>query len=982
MYTSRQPFNSIRVPALAAVLIWVASVIMQPISTYASQNISDTLQKDGKVRLIIKFDDIAAGKIAYKLAGRGEVIDNNLNEYILKKIDEKYNLTKLKKLFADKELARTEGGFAREFANYYIIEVDRDEKYADEICAALQWLSDIDMIEPDLKVNIEATRLPSVSYIPNDYYVTSDNVYWREGTAGSGFPDLWGLQKTQAFEAWDLFGNARTDPGKDIVVAVIDTGVDFSHPDVGGNKWVNPDETAGNGVDDDGNGYVDDINGWDFVSNDNNPYDGHGHGTHVSGTIAAVTNNSAGIAGVAPNAKIMAVKGLSDSGSGYISDLANCLIYAANNGADVLSNSWGGSGSSSTLENAVNYAYSKGCVVVAAAGNSNADAAGYTPAGYANVITVAATDRNDVKASFSNYGSIVDVSAPGVSVLSSSGGTYKSWSGTSMACPHVSGLAALILSQDPTLTNAEVAQRIKDTADNIYGQNPSWQGKLGTGRINAYKAILAGGPQKHAPVLDPIGNKAANEGELLSFTVSATDADGDPLIYSIVDLPGGLEKSGDANFFVETDVFYEGTKALQSGAISKNQSSSVSKAVTLSVSGTVSFYWKVSSGQNSGALAFYVDSVKQAEISGEVSWQNKTFSLSAGAHTLKWTYYKNNANPAGTDAGWIDKIVISSGSSDSYDFENSQMPSGFTTGGHGRFYVTSGTVHQGTYAIMADPVIGDNQYEYVQKTVQTAASAQLSFWWKVSSEYYYDFLEFYIDGVLQDDISGDTTWQKKTYTLSSGTHTLKWQYWKDYSVTTGQDTGWVDDILVDGRSEEAIDFEPVAGQPNPLPRGASFDVSTHRFTWTPDYSQSGSYPGIRFIVTEDTAEKRSDYEDIAITVNNVSKPPVLDPIGNKAVSEMELLSFTISASDPEGDALTYSASSLPTGASFNAATRTFSWAPTYQQSGIYSKVRFEVTDGTGGGSGGGDTNTKLLMHLNSETGFTDTSASPHAVTKY
>ncbi|MDP3790309.1 MAG: putative Ig domain-containing protein, partial [Candidatus Omnitrophota bacterium] len=186
----------------------------------------------------------------------------------------------------------------------------------------------------------------------------------------------------------------------------------------------------------------------------------------------------------------------------------------------------------------------------------------------------------------------------------------------------------------------------------------------------------------------------------------------------------------------------------------------------------------------------------------------------------------------------------------------------------------------------------------------------------------------------------------------------------------------------DGRSEEAIDFEPVAGQPNPLPRGASFDVSTHRFTWTPDYSQAGSYPGIRFIVTEDTAEKRSDYEDIAITVNNVSKPPVLDPIGNKTVSEMGLLNFTISASDPEGDALTYSASNLPTGASFNAATRTFSWAPTYQQSGIYSKVRFEVTDGASGGSGGGDTNTKLLMHLNSETGFTDTSASPHAVTKY
>ncbi len=982
MYTSRaRNFIRITVPALAAIFVLVASAIIQPIQSYASQNISDTVKADGKVRLIVKFDDIAAGKIAYKMQGKEQVIDNNLNEYILKKIDEKYNLTKLKKLFADKELARTEEGFAREFANYYIIEVDKDEKDTDKICAALQYLSDIDMIEPDLKVQISATPLPDVSYIPNDYYVTSDNTYWRQGAWSSSYPDLWGLQKIQAFEAWDLFTNAQADPGKNIVVAVIDTGVDFSHPDVGGNKWVNPDEVAGNGTDDDGNGYVDDINGWDFVNGDNDPYDGHGHGTHCSGTIAAVTNNSTGIAGIAPNAKIMAVKGLSDSGSGYISDLANCLIYAANNGADVLSNSWGGSGSSSTLENAVNYAYSQGCVVVAAAGNSNADASGYTPAGYANVITVAATDVNDVKASFSNYGSIVDISAPGVSVLSSTGGSYAAWSGTSMACPHVSGVAAVILSQDPTLTNAEVDQRIKDTADDIYSQNPSWTGRLGAGRVNVYKAILAGGPQKHAPVLAPIGNKSVNEGALLNFTVSATDEDGDPLIYSIVDLPGGLEKSGNANFFVQSDTVYEGTKALQSGAIAKNQSASVTKTANLSASGTISFYWKVSSAQNSGILAFYIDNAKQAEISGEVNWQSKTFNLSAGSHTLKWTYSKNNTSPAGTDAGWIDNIVIASGSSESYNFENGQMPSGFTTGGHGRFYVTSGTAHQGTYAMMADPSVVDNQYEYVTKTVQTVANTQLSFWWKVSSEYYYDFLEFYIDGVLQAEISGETSWQKKTYTLSAGSHTLKWQYWKDYSVTTGQDTGWVDDILIDGGSQEVINFEPVSGQANPLPRGASFDSATRRFSWTPDYSQAGSYSNIRFVVTEDTAEKRSDYEDITITVNNINMPPVLDPIGDKTVSEMAQLRFTISASDPEGDTLTYSAPNLPTGASFDANTHTFSWVPSYQQAGIYSGVRFEVTDSASGGGGGGvDTDVKLLLHLNAD--FADSSPSAHPVTKY
>ncbi|MDB4349936.1 S8 family serine peptidase, partial [Omnitrophica bacterium] len=768
----------------------------------------EDLQRNGKLRLIVKFRDFVSESISLKLGDADEVLNNDLNEYILSKIDEKYNLKKLKKLFKDSELAGSSGEFARRLDDYFVIEIGSDEEDAERICSMLEWYYEIDMVEPDVELSIVATPLPAVSYIPNDYYVTSGNGYWREGAWGQSYPNMWGLQKTQVFEAWDLFSDARTEPGKDIVVAVIDTGINYDHPDLIDNLWINPGEIPNNGVDDDGNGYVDDIYGWDFtddggggtlvmgVAGDNNPYDGHGHGTHCSGTIAGVTNNARGVAGISPNTKIMAVKGLSDSGSGSTSWLANCVIYAANNGADVLSNSWGGWGTSSLLTDAFNYAYSRGCVSIAAAGNSNANVFEFMPANIASVIAVAATDYRDIKASFSNYGALIDVSAPGVSILSSTGGSYASWSGTSMACPHVAGISALILSQDPALTNAEVRQRLKDTSDDIYPQNPSWQGLLGAGRVNAYNAILAGGPQLHAPVLAPIGNKVLNEGELLSFTVSATDEEGDPLIYSVVDLPGDLVKSGDADFSVQSDTVYEGTRALQSGEIDTGSSSAVSKEIDLTLDGTLSFYWKVDSAQDNGYLSFYIDGVRRSRISGDVDWQESTFDVTSGPHTLMWEYSRNTAAVAGEDAGWIDKITIAYGTQVAYDFEDGQMPSGFITGGDGTFYVQNQTAYQGSYALMADPSIVDYEYEYIEKSVDAAGGAEVSFWWKVSSEYYYDFLEFYIDGMMRDAISGDTAWAYKTYTLDAGTHTLRWQYTKDYSVTRYQDSGWVDDIMI------------------------------------------------------------------------------------------------------------------------------------------------------------------------------------------
>ena len=212
----------------------------------------------------------------------------------------------------------------------------------------------------------EPDHLASTNFIPNDPYYSS------YGTWGQAYDDLWGVKKIGTASAWD------TTAGAGITVAIVDTGIDYNHPDIASNIWTNTKEVAGNGIDDDNNGYVDDTIGWDFIGStyrnptqSNNPIDHFGHGTHVAGTVAAVGNNGTGVIGVAWQAHVMAVKGLDDSGYGLDSTLGPAIIYAANNGAEIISNSWSGQGSSQTIADAVGYAYNLGAVVVAAAGNNN-----------------------------------------------------------------------------------------------------------------------------------------------------------------------------------------------------------------------------------------------------------------------------------------------------------------------------------------------------------------------------------------------------------------------------------------------------------------------------------------------------------------------------------------------------------------------------------------------------------------------------------
>ncbi len=282
----------------------------------------------------------------------------------------------------------------------------------------------------------------------------------------------------------------------EIVLAVLDTGIDLAHPDLAAAIWTNPGEIPDNGLDDDGNGFVDDVHGWDFADNDNLPDDDHGHGTHVAGIAAAALSNGIGIAGVAGGVTIMPVD-VFQGGIGTYEDLIRAIIYATDNGAHVINMSLGASSYSRGEEMAVDYAWSRGAVVVAAAGNTARESYHY-PAAHANVIAVAATTADDYLASFSTRGDFVDVAAPGSSVYSTfRGGGYTYMSGTSMASPHVAGLAALILSRNPSLAPEQVRQLIEATATDL---GPTGRDiYFGHGRINAALALAKTTPGAGLP---------------------------------------------------------------------------------------------------------------------------------------------------------------------------------------------------------------------------------------------------------------------------------------------------------------------------------------------------------------------------------------------------------------------------------------------------------------------------------------------------
>ncbi len=311
----------------------------------------------------------------------------------------------------------------------------------------------------------------------------------------SSFSDQWGLDNTgqtggtpdadiDAPEAWDLeTGNAN------VIIAILDTGIDLDHPDLDGKIWINMDEIAGNGIDDDHNGFIDDVNGWDVVNSDPMPQDDNGHGTHVAGIAGAHTNNAQGVAGVCWECTLMPIKILNTVGNGTYSQISAGIEYAADNGAKILNLSLGSETYSQLLQDTVDYAHNLGCVVVGAAGNFN-NSNPFYPAACNHVLGVAALDHNDEKYQLSGFGTWIDLCAPGVNIQSTVyPDTYASWSGTSMAAPFVSGVAGLLFSANASWSNNLVEAQMERLADNVEASNPDYIEQLGQGRVNAHTCI-------------------------------------------------------------------------------------------------------------------------------------------------------------------------------------------------------------------------------------------------------------------------------------------------------------------------------------------------------------------------------------------------------------------------------------------------------------------------------------------------------------
>ncbi|RMG25143.1 MAG: hypothetical protein D6732_22745, partial [Methanobacteriota archaeon] len=358
-------------------------------------------------------------------------------------------------------------------------------------------LKKFDMISA-MEISLPSSMIAKISQLNGIRYVEENQRYYPDVIPNDPqWSSLWGMQRIQADKAWDITTGSNT-----VVVAVIDEGIDINHPDLAANIWVNPNEIPGNGIDDDGNGFVDDVNGWNFVDNTGQVYGGDPtqdtHGTHVAGTIGAVGNNGIGVVGVNWNVKIMSLKFLGPQG-GSTADGISAIQYATQMGADIISASWGGGGFSQAMKDAID-AFPG--LFVAAAGNSGTDndASPHYPSSYtsANLIAVASSTSTDAMSSFSNYGATsVDIAAPGSSILSTyPNNNYNTISGTSMATPHVSGAAALLLANDPTLTPLQLKQKLMDNVDPV----PAFNGKIVSGGIlNVYRALTGAAPPPPPP---------------------------------------------------------------------------------------------------------------------------------------------------------------------------------------------------------------------------------------------------------------------------------------------------------------------------------------------------------------------------------------------------------------------------------------------------------------------------------------------------
>lgn len=450
---------------------------------------------------------------------------------------------------------------------------------------------DADAVEfPALKgdASLEATQsiLNALKQNPAVEYVEPNYIYSINFTPNDpGLSQQYGWTNIQAYQAWDV-----TLGSSSAVVAVVDTGIQRSHPDLDAKI----------------------VAGYDYVQNDNAPDDGNGHGTHVAGTSAAETNNGTGGAGTCPNCSLMPVRVLDNNGSGTLVNVANGINFAANNGAKVINLSLGGGGSTS-LQSAVDNAWNRGVFLACAAGNSNtSNTSSAYPGAYANCFAVASTTNTDARSSFSNYGSWVEAAAPGSNIYSTwlnSG--YNTISGTSMATPHVAGLAGLLASQG--LTNAQIKQRICDTSDRISGTGSLWM----CGRINAFRAVSNGGgtpTPTPTPTPPPGGTERIVNGGFESGT--------SPWVQS----------SANGYQLIDGTRPHAGTRSVYLGGYN-NANDQIYQTITVPSNGTLTYWWYMTTQETSHPWDYM--RVRLYNTSGTLLTTLRTWSDGSGAGTWR-----------------------------------------------------------------------------------------------------------------------------------------------------------------------------------------------------------------------------------------------------------------------------------------------------------------------------------------------------------
>lgn len=479
---------------------------------------------------------------------------------------------------------------------------------------------DIDVLSfPGAKANPQAAEqiLAALKNNPNVVMAEQNEYLHTEYTPNDpGMSSQWAWSKIQAQQAWDV-----TQGSSSVVIAIVDTGIQRNHPDLDAKI----------------------VAGYDFVQNDTAPDDGNGHGTHVAGTAAAETNNATGGAGMCPNCLLMPVRVLDNNGSGTLDAVANGITWAADNGAKVINMSLGGSSGTATLQNAVDYAWNKGVFLACAAGNNGNTAANY-PGYYANCFAVAATTSTDAKASYSTYGTWVEVAAPGSGIYSTwTGSSYNTIDGTSMATPHVAGLAGLLASQG--LSNAQIRDRIMNTADKISGTGSYWIG----GRINAYNAVTNTVPGG--------GGGGGGGGSLQNGGFESGTAP-------------WVEYSSGGYTLVSTNRPHAGAYSAWMGGYNY-ATESVTQTVTVPTNGTLRYYWYMTSSEGTTTAYDYLR-VKILNTSNTVlatvatrsnrdsrnAWIQDTVSLAGYAgQTVKIQFEVKTDSSVRTDF-WVDDVTL------------------------------------------------------------------------------------------------------------------------------------------------------------------------------------------------------------------------------------------------------------------------------------------------------------------------------------